>query len=374
MAKSILFFGASAIGLIQLRLDLMNEFRRLGYKVAACAFLDDNAEYVRGKLKGLGIEFVAIKLNKAGLNVFNDFFSLIDLYRALKRIRPGIVYLYHMKPVIYGSIASKLLGVSRIYSTIAGAGSIFIGNSITIKIIRVLVKLLYRIALFYNKKVFFQNPDDLDLFITEGIVKREKTNLVNGSGVDLNYYQLADLPKAAAFIMVSRLIRDKGVREYALASEALKSKYPKTKFYLMGSLDSNPTSLSKKDLNYLVAKKIISYIDGASDVRKAIKKASVFVLPSYGEGTSRATLEAMSMGRPIITTNAPGCRETVIDGANGYLVPVRNSKALEDAMEKFILYPRVTQKMGKESRKIAEAKYDVKKVNKDILKFMGQIN
>lgn len=370
MSKSILFFGANTRSLIQLRLDLMKDFKKLGYRVIACAPLDIHAEEVKSQLKCLNIEFIAIRLKKTGLNVFSDLIAFIGFYKVLKEIKPEIVYLYYVKPVIYGSIVAKLVRTHKIYSTIAGLGSVFISTNIAIRALRVIIEGLYKMSLRFNTRIFFQNPDDLNLFITRDIIPEDKTLLVNGSGVDLSYYSLASLPKEISFIMVARLIKDKGIHEYISACKALKALYPKITCYLFGSFDTNPTSMSKKELNSLVDEKIVNYIDGTTDVRKALAKANVFVLPSYREGTSRATLEAMAMGRPIITTDVPGCRETVIDGVNGYLVPVKNSAALAKAMERFILHPETIQMMGKESRRIAEEKYDVKKVNKTIIKAM----
>jgi glycosyltransferase involved in cell wall biosynthesis len=348
----------------------MKDFKRLGYRVTACAPLDAHAEEVKNQLKRSNIEFISIQLKKTGLNAFSDLTAFISFYRILLKIKPEIVYLYNIKPVIYGSIAAKLTGTRKIHSTITGLGSVFISNQIMMRALRRLIEGLYKIGLRFNTKIFFQNPDDLNFFVARRIVSKDKAFLVNGSGVDLSYYSIAPLPKKISFIMVARLMKDKGIHEYLEACKNLKERYPNIVCYLFGNLDANPSSLTKKDLNCLVDRKIVNYIDGLTDVRAALAKASVFVLPSYREGTSRATLEAMATGRPIITTDAPGCRETVVNGINGYLVPVRNSIALANAMEKFILHPKIIQRMGKESRRIVEEKYDVKKVNKTIIKAM----
>ena len=370
MAKKILLFGSSSFGLINFRLNLIKDLKKAGYEITACAPLDDHNKIVKDLLESLGIKFIVLKLNKSRIDIFSDFAVILGLYRILVAEKPEMVFFYNIKPVIYGSIAARLARVKKIYSMITGLGTIFIGNGITIRTLRVLVKVLYKIALKFNAKVFFQNPDDLNLFVNKKIVDKEKTVLINGSGVDLDYYVSESMPKEAKFILAARLIKDKGIYEYISACKILKARYPHAVFCLAGNLDSNPTSLNEKELKMLVDEKIVDYSNGIDDIRSILNNSSVFVLPSYREGTSRAALEAMAMSRPIITTDAPGCRETVIDGVNGYLVPVKNIDALVEAMEKFILHPEIITTMGKESRRIAEEKYDVNKVNKVILEAM----
>ena len=282
-----------------------------------------------------------------------------------------MVLSYRIKPVIYASLAARCGGVSHIYSVITGVGYVFIGDGLKIKSVRFLVKCLYKIALKFNKKVFFQNPDDSDLFVNNKLLKKDKAFLVNGSGVDLNEYFPKPFPDGLVFFLGTRLIKDKGVYEYIEAVRRLKKKYPDIRFLLAGDLASNPTSLSREELDELVAEGFVEYLGLVDNISETLAKVSVFVLPSYREGTPRAVLEAMASGRPVITTDAPGCKETVVDGVNGYLVPVKAVDALVEAMEKFILNPGLIDKMGKESRKMAEEKYDVNKVNESILTTMN---
>ncbi|NRA73983.1 MAG: glycosyltransferase family 4 protein [Rickettsiales bacterium] len=364
MSKTILFFSAASISLIKMRLDLMKDFQRANYKVIACIPSDSHVWQVKECLRKLNVETVNVNLDRASYNIFNDIFSFISLYKIFKKIRPDIVYLSNIKPVIYGSLAAKFCGIKKIYSTITGLGSIFVSGN---KFVRELTKLLYKFALRYNQKVFFQNSDDLSFFVHKKITEKEKVVLVDGEGVNLQHYSFSTIPKQISFVMVARFIKDKGIYEYIYACNKLKNKYPQISFYLFGSLDSNPTSLTQEEFNYFIDNKIINYIDDNTDVRQALKNASIFVLPSYREGRSQATLEAMAMGRPIITTDTAGCRETIYDGVNGYLVPIKDSNSLAKAMERFILFPRNILKMGKASRRIAEEKYDVRKVNKKIL-------
>jgi len=189
--------------------------------------------------------------------------------------------------------------------------------------------------------------------------------------VDTEYYKPEPFAENLSFLLIARLLKDKGIREYAESATIIKQKYPKISFRLVGWIEDNPASISKKELDLWVKQGIIEYLGKLSDVRPAIAESSVYVLPSYREGTPRTVLEAMAMGRPIITTDAPGCRETVQHGKNGFLVPVKNAPALVNAMEQFIRQPELTEQMGKASRQIAIEKYDVHKVNAVILKTMG---
>jgi len=236
-----------------------------------------------------------------------------------------------------------------------------------------LVKLLYKIALKYNNVVFFQNPDDLNLLLRLRLIKdKNKTLILNGSGINLEKYYFAPLKeKSISFLLIARLIWDKGIYEYIEAARIIKKKYPNVSFLLLGPNEKNPCAIKKEYIKKWANKGIINYLGEKDDVRPYIANSSVFVLPSYREGIPRSILEAMAMGRPVITTNSPGCRETVEDGVNGFLVPIKDSKALADRMEKFILNPDLIKQMGNRSREIAEKRFDVYKVNRIILEHMG---
>jgi glycosyltransferase involved in cell wall biosynthesis len=234
-------------------------------------------------------------------------------------------------------------------------------------VIKKIVNLLYKMAFKLNVKVFFQNQDDKELFVKNKLVDQNKALLVNGSGVDLNYYAKADVPAEPVFLMVARFIREKGIVEYFKAVDIVKQKYPATRFLLVGYLEAgNPGAISASELEYWLHKTKIEYFGELSDVRDVLRHCSVYVLPSYREGLPRSVLEAMSMGRAIITTDAPGCRSTVIDGENGFVVPVKNVEKLAEAMVKFIDSPILLERMGAYSRVLAEEKFDAVKVNETI--------
>ena len=302
--------------------------------------------------------------------LFRSFFLLLKL---IKEVRSAYVLTYTIKPVIYGSIAAWVLGVPQRYALVTGLGYAFTGDAKGLRrVLRYIVQRLYRLALSRTGKVFFQNPDDETLFREKKILSPAIPScIVNGSGVDISKYSVCPLPEQPVFLMIARLLGDKGVREYAQAAVVVKRVYPEARFLLVGWIDNNPDAITEQELDKWISEGAVEFLGKLSDVRIAIQHSSVYVLPSYREGTPRTVLEAMAMGRAVITTNAPGCRETVINGDNGYLVPVRDVQALAAAMVTAIESPDDRARMGGRSRAIAEEKYDVHKVNEVMLQEMG---
>tara|TARA_B100000963_G_C22463002_1_gene596548 strand:+ start:58 stop:933 length:876 start_codon:yes stop_codon:yes gene_type:complete len=288
----------------------------------------------------------------------------------MKKIKPNYFLGYTHKPVIYGNLAAWMAGVNKQFALITGLGYTFQSQILWLNH---LLQFLYRISMRRVEKVFFQNPDDETLFQNLGIIKTsdQKSVVVNGSGVDLKKFNIASFPKKIQFLLIARLLGDKGVREYFKAAKAVRKNHPDIKFGLVGWIDNHPDAISKKELDDSIDAGDIFFYGRMDDVKPAISESSVYVLPSYREGTPRTVLEAMAMGRPIITTDAPGCKETVKDGINGYIVKVKSSQALVEAMLCFIEQPELIESMGNSSRKIAEEKYDVDKVNKHMMIEMG---
>jgi glycosyltransferase involved in cell wall biosynthesis len=297
--------------------------------------------------------------------------ALVALFRELQ---PDIFLGYTIKPVIYGSLAAWVAGVPHRFSMITGLGYAFGGGGLKARVAGTLARLLYRLAMRRNDRVFCQNPDDRALFERAGLLRApEQAVLINGSGVDLEAFAPAPLPRPPSFLLLARLIGEKGVREYVEAARIIRARHPGTTFRLAGRLVAgHPAAISERELRAWVEEGIIDHLGWLDDVRPAIAASSVYVLPSYyPEGTPRSVLEAMAMGRPIVTADAPGCRETVQDGVNGYLVPVRDVPALVGALERFLVAPGSVEAMGRASRQIAVEKYDVHKVNAIILEAMG---
>lgn len=334
------------------------------------------------KLENLGYKLHEVSMQRTGTNPIADLKALFAMYKLIIQIKPDYVLSYTIKPVIYGTLAAWLAKVPRRYALITGLGYAFQNVETNNKrsIFQKLVHGLYQQALSHSHKVFFQNPDDLKLFQDLKLLgSNTPAVVVNGSGVNVTDFYVLPLPQneqqqaKISFLLIARLLVDKGVREYAEATKIIKDKYPDVEFNLVGWIDENPSAITQQELEQWVTKKTVKYWGKLVDVRPAIAESSVYVLPSYREGTPRTVLEAMAMGRAIITTDAPGCRETVVDGDNGFLVEVKSVESLVEAMQKFINQPELIEKMGNRSREIALHKYDVHQVNTHMMQEMGLI-
>jgi len=240
------------------------------------------------------------------------------------------------------------------------------------RLLRGVLSGLYRISFALAHKVFFLNPDDLEEFVARGLVRREKAVLLGGIGVPLEEWPPAP-PHLypPTFTLIARLLKEKGVREFAEAARRVKARHPEARFLLIGPLDTNPGAIQEEEVRSWVKEGFLEWVPWAEDVRPYLRQTSVYVLPSYREGVPRSTQEAMAMARPVITTDAPGCRETVVEGVNGFLVPPRDVEALEAAIERFIRQPTLIERMGLESRSLAEERFDAHKISERLLREMG---
>ena len=334
----------------------------------------------RNSLLALGYTVHDIPMQRTGTNPAVDSKTLLALYRLMREIKPDYTMAYTIKPVIYGSLAARLARVPNRFVLITGLGYAFQGadeQDYKKSNLQKIMHKLYSVALASTHKVFFQNPDDEALFKSMGILKpTAATKVVNGSGVDISEYSVQafatiDDILIPRFLLIARLLGDKGVREYAQAARIVKEKHPQAQFDLVGWIDDNPDTIEQQELDSWIIEGLLTFWGKLDDVKHAITVSSIYVLPSYREGTPRTVLEAMAMGRPIITTDAPGCRETVIYGYNGYLVPVKAVEKLAAAMERFIFNPELIIEMGKASRQLVEEKFDVDAVNQSMLEAMG---
>lgn len=358
---------------------LIKALKEKGYEIHIVTPKLKNDSEIFKELNLLGYTVHEIPMQRTGTNLIEDTKTLKALYSTLKAVQPTYVLAYTIKPVIYGMLAAWAARVPNRFALITGLGYAFQQVEETGKrsIFQKIIHELYHQALAKTNKVFFQNPDDLNLFKQLKLIKSQTpTVIVNGSGVDTSEYSPIELPKVndrpqIRFLLIARLLKDKGVREYIRAAEVILSKYPDVQFDLVGRIDTNPAAIPEHEVKTWVNKGIVNYWGELNDVRPAISASSIYVLPSYREGTPRTVLEAMAMGRPIITTDAPGCRETVTDGLNGFLVPVKSVDNLVEAMEKFISNPGSISRMGKAARKMVEDKFDVHHVNEIMIKEMG---
>ena len=360
---------------LNFRGKLLEAIQAKGYEIHIMVPELVNFQEEYQKLIALGYQVHEIPMQRTGMNPLADLKLLKNMYQQIRQIQPDVVLSYTIKPVIYGTLAAGLAKVPKRFALITGLGYAF-QNVETAKrsIFQKLVHGLYAQALKYAHKVFFQNPDDLKLFEDMHLLEANKPAVVvNGSGVNVQDFEVMPLPineqggVKASFLLIARLLGDKGIREYMAAARSIKAQYPEAEFHLVGWMDDNPSAISQQELETWVNDKIVNYWGKLSDVRPAITASSVYVLPSYREGTPRTVLEAMAMGRAVITTDAPGCRETVSHGVNGYLVAVKSVDQLVQSMQYFIEDPKLMISMGQRSREIALNKYDVHQVNKHMM-------
>lgn len=367
----IAVLSSHTTSLFWFRMDMMTEFVKKGHEVIALGS-ESEADW-KSRFKKYDIEYRQLYVERNGISPINDLKTYKKLCQFMKKEKPEKVFAYQAKTVVYGSIAARMNGISEVYSLIAGLGSVFRGTGLKNKIIKTIMQIEYKAACKCSKKVFFQNNDDKDEFISNRLVDASKTIIINGSGVNLDKFQSVPLPEKAAFLFIGRLIKDKGIMEYLAACKAVKERNPEIRCLLVGPYDSNPSALKPEELKPYIDAGIIEYYGEQTDVRPFISQCSTYVLPSYHEGTPKTVLEAMAMGRAIITSDAPGCRETVADGINGYLVKVKDVKGLISKMEYLVSNPDTNKRMGEASLKTAREKYDVNIVNNDIMRTMGLI-
>lgn len=347
--------------------NLIKDIIGRGYEVTVTG--PDNTDVDR--IYSLGADFQEITMNKNGTSILKDIRYCKQLVKLMRKIKPDVVLGYTVKPVVYGAVAAKIAGVKNINCMITGGGYTFTATTYKAKILGFIVRNLYRIGLRCADHVIFQNEDDLHEFTARHLVKKGKCSIVHGSGVDLTKFKKEKFPETIRFFMLSRLLQSKGVYEYLKAAEIIKNKYPKVCFSILGKYETTmQDAVDRTYVERLVQEGIVDRYDETADVRPFYEDCSVYVLPSYREGTPRTVLEAMAMGRPVITTDTNGCRDTVENGKNGFLVPIKNVEALAEKMEMFIERPELIYSMGEAAYALCRKKYDVNKVNQDMIKIM----
>lgn len=331
------------------------------------------------KIEALGAIPITYQLNRGGLNPLADIKSTYTLSQKIKEIEPDLVFSYFAKPVIFGTLAAKMAKAPRIIGMLEGLGYIFTdqpeGLSKKTQLIKSVQILLYKVALPQLDKLIFLNPDDPKDLLENYHIKVKQVNILGGIGLDLDEYDyqpIGAIESPIKFLFIGRMLKEKGIHDFIAAAKMVKQNYPDVEFTVLGAIDvSNPGALKQSELDQLVSLNIINYPGQVDNVQDWITHSHVFVLPSYREGVPRSTQEAMAIGRPVISTDVQGCRETVIDGVNGFLVEKWNPKALADKMIYFIEHPEQIKAMGDESYKLAQEKFDADKVNKRLINMLG---
>jgi glycosyltransferase involved in cell wall biosynthesis len=371
---SIAIVTSIAYSLANFRGQLIEDLVARGLRVYALA--PDFDEKTRAAVRALGAEPLDFSLERTGMRPLRDLRDTARLTRQLRQLKPDLTFCYFVKPVIYGSLAAWAAGVKRRYALVAGLGFVFAqdaaGQGIKRRLLQRMVSRLYERAFRVCRKVFFQNDDDVAHFVSAGRLDPGKVVRLAGTGVDLERLQPAP-PQLSPirFLLMARLLREKGIVEFAQAGAIVRRSHPGAEFILAGGLDPNPGGLSEAEIRRWFHGDGLSWLGHVDDVVPIIRACSVYVLPSYyREGVPRSIQEAMAMARPVITTDSIGCRDTVEPDRNGFLVPVRDATSLAAAMTRFIAEPGLIETMGNESRQLAEERFNVREINAKILESM----
>lgn len=357
MNNRVVIVSSNAWSITNFRAGVIRGLLGAGYEVTAIAVPDGH----EAEFKQLGCAYVPLEMENTGTNPVKDLQLFIAYRRLFRQLRPGCVLAYTVKPNIYGTLAAQSLGIPVI-NNIGGLGYAFVQRGWLMR----LVMRLYKWAFRRSRKVFFQNGDDREFFLKSGLVREIQAGLLPGSGVDTRHFSPAGSRKerrrGVRFLLIARLLWDKGIGEYVEAARILHGRYPDCEFALLGFLGvPNAMSVSPEQMDQWVAAGWVSYLGHSGDVRPFIADSDCVVLPSYREGTPRTLLEAASMGKPIITTDTVGCREVVRDGANGFLVKVQSATDLSEKMEKMLLMTADEREtMGLRGRELVTSEFDEK--------------
>jgi glycosyltransferase involved in cell wall biosynthesis len=367
--KRILILASFAPSLYHFRGDYIEDLIANNFDVYAGAPEMDSE--TAEKLKSYGAKPVEINLQRTGMNPLKDIKAIFSIRKIIKEHKIDILFPYTIKPVIYGSIAARSLKIPT-FSLITGLGYTFSATSFKSKVLQHFSQILYRIALKKNKVVIFQNKDDHQLFIDNNVMtKNQNFDIVSGSGVNLNKYKFRvkkNNGEKIIFVFVARLIREKGINLFIDAANVLKERYPHAEFHVFGETMISPSAIDIKELMECHETGVIYYHGDKNNIQDYLYNSDVFVLPTfYREGIPRSILECLSVGMPLITTDSPGCRETVIQQENGVLIKPQNLQFLIDAMEFFLKNPAKIETMGVKSREYAEKRFDVKIINKNLI-------
>ena len=361
MNRGLLFVVNEASFFLSHRLPLAVAARKEGYRVHVATRPGDSVN----RLVELGFEHHSLAISRSGGNPLAEIRSALALLALFRRIKPAIVHLVTIKPVLYGGIAARLAGISAVVAAISGLGFVFSGSSWRAQILRPLVTALYRLALNHrNLRVIFQNPTDKQVFMGLGLVDECRTTLIPGSGVDLSEYSSSPEPAGViTVVLAARLLRDKGVIEFVHAARQLRCEGMQARFLLVGEPDpGNPSSVTSDDIAGWKLEGNVEFLGFRQDIPALFSKSHIVALPSYGEGLPKVLAEAAACGRPIVTTDCPGCRDAIEPDVTGLLVPPRNAPALAAAIRRLIEDPALRQSMGSAGRRLAERVYSIEMI------------
>lgn len=374
--KSLLFIVNDLPFFVSHRMPIAIAAKKLGIDVHIASPDSEKLDEIK-KTHLQGMNHHVISLSRGGSNPFGEIKTLFSIFCLYKKIKPDLAHLITIKPVLYGSILARLVGVPRVVLAVSGLGAVFIKSNFKMKFLSIFVKALYIFAFSHKKMVvIFQNRDDLNTLSKFTNLSLSKTVLISGSGVNLNNYVVTPEPEGQVVVsMASRLLKDKGVFEFVEAAKILHQRSLNAKFWLIGDLDlDNPASVTAEQIRMWEEEDLLKIIGFSNEINKIFFLSNIVVLPSYREGSPKVLAEAAACARAVVTTDVPGCRDVIINGKTGLLVPVRDSLSLANAIEILVNNPDLRGHMGAAGRKLAEEEFDIKKIVNDHLKIYESLD
>lgn len=361
MGRSLLFVVNDAAFFISHRLDIALGAQKAGYSVKVATMPGPSVS----KIKDLGFEHHSVPLSRSGRNPAGEALAFLSILKLLWRVKPDVLHLVTIKPVLYGGLAARLAPVRGVVCAVSGLGFVFMTKGVKAGVLRGMVKTLYRLAFGKrNLRVIFQNPDDRDVLLQMKAVSSSQVELIRGSGVDLSLFRVKPEPQGVPVVcFAARLLNDKGIREFIEAARLLRSRGVVARFVVAGDIDpGNPTSATKQDLEQWRAEGAVELLGFQHDVAQFFSTVNLVVLPSYREGLPKVLVEAAAAGRAVVTTDVPGCRDAIDPDVTGLLVALKNVESLATAIERLIIDAQLRQAMGKAGRVLAEHEFGIEKI------------
>ena len=359
--KKVLFVVNELDFFLSHRLALGLALQKNGYEVHIASASSFKAE----EITSLGFSHHCVPFTRSGQNIFKEFKAVHVLISLLRSIKPALIHLVTIKPILYGGLAAQIVGIKAVVVAISGLGTVFMDQSTSALLRRWFIEFFYKVSLAHkNMVVIFQNQDDRDILQKKISLKSSQIKLIRGSGVDLNAYPYKpESDGKCIVVMASRLLKDKGLIEYLEAARLLKHRGLEVEMRLLGSLDlGNPTSITKDELDRWIAESCINYVGFSKDIASEYRAANIVCLPSYREGLPKSLMEAAACGRAVVTTDTPGCRDAIIPNVTGILVPVKSVECLADAIEVLVKNAQQRKSMGKAGRELAERDFPIEKI------------
>lgn len=371
-ASRILFIENNAAYFLSHRLSLARAAQALGYEVHVAT----NPDAAAADVSAAGLEFHPLRFSLEGMHAINEVATMKRVQRLYLNLRPLLVYQVNTKPVIYGTLAARRARTPAVISVISGRSSFASQSGVHSKAIRKMRFALYRIALRYpNQKVIFDNDDDRQIFVSQKVLKREDSEVMPGSGINIDYFMATPEPAGTPLVVLpARMLRDKGVYEFVAAAELLRAQDIQARFLLAGDTEhGNPQAISAVQLQRWRVQCGVEWLGNVSDVRKLYANSHVVCLPSYGEALPEVLLEAAACGRPVVTTGVKGCRDVVVEQETGLLVPPRNTEKLATALRSLIQNPGLRERLGKGARQLAEKRFATQRIVADTLRIISEL-